>query len=240
MKAFARIPNINFMAQRQVGLWVSLTLTLASIALVLVRGLNLGIDFTGGVLVEVAYPQTVELEEVRRDLAAGGYPNAIAQYFGGSNVVLIRLPPAENANSAQVSTRILETLHADQRQMELRRIDFVGAAVGDELTDQGSTALIIAFIGIFLYIMFRFQWKFSAGAIAALLHDAIMAMGFLRDPNSAPSKTSSAIFTRRSPTISMTTRSSDGPAISSTTACTRLSRKRTTTRGCRKPRPLSA
>ncbi len=179
MKLLARVPKFDFMAQRKVGLLVSLTLTIASVVLVLTRGLNLGIDFTGGVLVEVAYPQTVQLEEVRDDLAAGGYHNAVAQYFGGSNVVLIRLPPAANASSAQVSTRILETLHAEERKVELRRIDFVGAAVGEELTDQGTTALLIAFIGIFLYIMFRFQWKFSAGAIAALVHDALMAVGFL-------------------------------------------------------------
>ena len=179
MKIFARVPNINFMAQRKAGLAISLALTLASLALLFTRGLNLGIDFTGGVLVEVAYPQTVELDQVRRELTEGGYPNAVAQYFGGSRNVLIRLPPAENASSAQVSTRILETLHAEERKVELRRIDFVGAAVGEELTDQGATALLIAFIGIFLYIMFRFQWKFSAGAIAALIHDALMAMGFL-------------------------------------------------------------
>lgn len=179
MKFLARVPNIDFMAQRHIGLAVSLSLTILSLVLIFSRGLNLGIDFTGGVLVEVAYPQTVVLEDVRKDLADAGYHNAVAQYFGGSNVVLIRLPPAQNANSAQVSTRILEALHAEDRKMELRRIDFVGAAVGEELTDQGVTALMIAFIGIFLYIMFRFQWKFSAGAIAALLHDAIMALGFL-------------------------------------------------------------
>jgi preprotein translocase subunit SecF len=179
MKIFARVPNINFMAQRKTGLWVSLVLTLASIILLFTRGLNLGIDFTGGVLVEVAYPQSVELDRVREDLAKGGYPNAVAQYIGGSSQVLIRLPPAENASSAQVSTRVLEALQAEGRGVELRRVEFVGPQVGEELSEQGSLALLFAFIGIFIYIAFRFEWKFSAGAIAALIHDALMAMGFL-------------------------------------------------------------
>lgn len=179
MRIFSEVPNINFMGQRTVGLWASLLLTVGAVAVLWVKGLNLGIDFTGGVLVEVAYPETVELEQVRGDLAKGGYHNAIAQYFGGSNIVLIRLPPAENANSAEVSTRILQTLKAEENSIDLRRIDFVGAVVGEELTDQGTTALLFAFIGIFIYIMFRFQWKFSAGAVIAFTHDALMAAGFL-------------------------------------------------------------
>jgi preprotein translocase subunit SecF len=134
MKIFARVPNINFMAQRKTGLIISLALTIASVVLLATRGLNFGIDFTGGVLVEVAYPQTVELEEVRKDLDAGGYHNAVAQYFGGTANVLIRLPPAENASTAQVSTKVLEALHARERGVELRRIEFVGAQVGEELT----------------------------------------------------------------------------------------------------------
>lgn len=178
MKIFAHIPNINFMAQRKAGLLISLALTLAAIVLLATRGLNLGIDFTGGVLVEVAYPQSVELDEVRKDLAGGGYHNAIAQYFGGTTNLLIRLPP-QNASTAEVSTRVLELLHAQERGVELRRIEFVGPQVGEELTEQGSLALLFAFIGIFIYIAFRFEWKFSAGAIAALIHDALMALGFL-------------------------------------------------------------
>lgn len=179
MKFFARVPNINFMAQRKVGLVVSAVLTVAAIILVLVRGLNLGIDFTGGVLVEVEYPQTVELDQVRTDLAAAGYERAVVQYFGASTAVLIRLPPAENASSAQVSTNILQALHADQSQIQLRRIEFVGPQVGEELANKGGLAMLFAFIGIALYIMFRFEWKFSVGAIAALVHDAVMVLGFM-------------------------------------------------------------
>jgi preprotein translocase subunit SecF len=176
MRFFARVPKINFMAQRKAGLVVSLVLTLAAVVLLATRGLNFGIDFTGGVLVEVVYPQSIELEEVRQRLQTGGYHNAVAQYFGGTANVLIRLPPAENSSSAEVSTQVLEALGAD---VELRRIEFVGPQVGEELAEDGSLALLVAFILIFIYIAFRFEWKFSAGAVAALVHDALMALGFL-------------------------------------------------------------
>jgi len=179
MKIFAKVPNINFMAQRKTGLVVSLVLTLAAVVLLATRGLNFGIDFTGGVLVEVVYPQSVELESVRKHLVSGGYHNAVAQYVGGTTNVLIRLPPAENASSAEVSNRVLEALEAGGGSVELRRIEFVGPQVGEELADQGSLALLIAFVGIGVYIWFRFVWRFSVGAIAALMHDALMALGFL-------------------------------------------------------------
>lgn len=179
MRIFARVPNINFMAQRKTGLWVSSLLSVGVILLVIFRGLNFGIDFTGGVLVEVIYPQTVELDAVRTDLKAGGYPNAIVQYFGGTQNVLIRLAPEGKASSAAISSRVLEALGSEAKGIELRRIEFVGPQVGDELTVNGSLAMIIAFIGIAAYIMFRFEWKFSVGAIAALVHDAMMVVGFL-------------------------------------------------------------
>jgi preprotein translocase subunit SecF len=179
MKFFARVPNIDFMSQRKVGLTASTILTLGAILLVLVRGLNLGIDFTGGVLVEVQYPQTVELDSVRSDLAEAGYERAVVQYFGASTAVLIRLPPAEDASSAQVSTNILHALNAEQNGISLRRIEFVGPQVGDELAEKGGLALLFAFIGIMIYIAFRFEWKFSVGAIAALIHDAVMVLGLL-------------------------------------------------------------
>jgi preprotein translocase subunit SecF len=179
MKFFARVPNINFMAQRKVGLAASALLTLAAIVLVAIRGLNLGIDFTGGVLVEVEFPQTVELDTVRSDLAAAGYERAVVQYFGASDAVLIRLPPAEDASSAQVSTSILQALKTEQNGVSLRRIEFVGPQVGEELAEKGGLALLFAFIGIMIYIAFRFEWKFSVGAIGALVHDAVMVLGYL-------------------------------------------------------------
>lgn len=179
MRMFSGVPNINFMAQRKTGLWVSAIITIASILLVTFRGLNFGIDFTGGVLLEVNYPQAVELDSVRADLAKANYENPVVQFFGTSEDVLIRLPPTAETNSAKVSTAIIDALKTSQPNGELRRIEFVGPQVGDELTRDGSLALLLAFIGIFVYIMFRFEWKFSFGAIAALIHDAIMVLGFL-------------------------------------------------------------
>jgi len=179
MKFFARVPNINFMAQRKVGLVVSTVLTVAAILLVAFRGLNFGIDFTGGVLVEVSYPQSVELDKVRHDLDEAGYERAIVQYFGAASSVLIRLPPNREETSAQVSSHVLEALHAEENGITLRRIEFVGPQIGDELFEKGGLALLFAFMGIAAYIMFRFEWKFSVGAIAAVLHDAVMVLGFL-------------------------------------------------------------
>ena len=180
MRIFSNVPNIDFMAQRKVGLIVSTVLTLAAILLVAIRGLNFGIDFTGGVLVEVSYAESVPLDQVRGDLAKGGYHGAVVQHFGSASTLLIRLPPTEETNSAQVSSRILEALSASEGPApELRRIEFVGPQIGDELTEKGGLALLFAFIGIMIYIAFRFEWKFSVGAIAALIHDAVMVLGFL-------------------------------------------------------------
>ncbi len=179
MRIFAKVPNINFMAQRKTGLIVSSLLSIGVILLLVFRGLNFGIDFTGGVLVEVVYPQGVELDSVRQDLAAGGYHKPTVQYFGGDHDVLIRLAPEDKSSSSEISAHVLQALGADQKGVQLRRIEFVGPQVGDELTVNGSLAMVFAFIGIALYIMFRFEWKFAIGAIAALIHDAVMVLGFL-------------------------------------------------------------
>lgn len=179
MKIFARVPNINFMGQRKKGLWASSILTLIAIGMIAFHGLNFGIDFTGGVLVEVSYPEAVELDEVRANLGEAGYHNATAQYFGGASSVLIRLPPIGEASTAQISDRILEALHSADKGIELRRIEFVGPQIGEELFNDGGLALLFAFIGIAIYIMFRFEWKFSVGAVTAVVHDVLMVLGFL-------------------------------------------------------------
>jgi preprotein translocase subunit SecF len=179
MRIFSKVPNINFMAVRKRGLIASLILTAGALLLLLTRGLNLGIDFTGGVLVEVQYPQTIELEKVRGDLGKAGYEHPVVQYFGGTSDVLIRLPPSKETNQAKISTAILDALGSSTQGIQLRRIEFVGPQVGDELTTNGGLAMLMAFIGIGFYIMFRFEYKFALGAIAALIHDALMVMGFL-------------------------------------------------------------
>ena len=177
MRMFSGVPKIDFMGQRKIGLWVSTILTIASILLVAFRGLNFGIDFTGGVLVEVHYPQAVQLDEVRAKLTTAGYENPVVQFFGTSEDVLIRLPPTAETNSAKVSDSILQALGVAKENQ--RRIEFVGPQVGDELTRDGALALLLAFLGIMAYIALRFEWKFSVGAVAALIHDAVMVLGFL-------------------------------------------------------------
>ncbi|HWU69234.1 MAG TPA: protein translocase subunit SecF [Stenotrophobium sp.] len=179
MRIFSNVPNINFMAQRKTGLWVSGCLTVVVFLLLIFRSLNFGIDFTGGVLVEVMYPQTVELDAVRKDLAASGYKEAVVQYFGGTQDVMIRLAPDRKDSQAAISSQVLQALDAQAKGIKLKRIEFVGPQVGDELTVNGSLAMLFAFIGIMIYIAFRFQWKFGIGAIAALVHDALMVLGFL-------------------------------------------------------------
>ncbi len=188
MRFLSRVPNIDWTGHRKQALILSAVLTIASLSLLFTRGLNYGIDFTGGVLVEVGYEQTVPLDRVRAELKAAGYHEAVAQYFGNTRDVLIRLPPpkdeaagtaAAEQKSSQISSRVLEALHAQQEKVSLRRIDFVGPAIGGELRQKGVLALLAALGGIFLYIMFRFEWKFSVGSIAALTHDMIMTLGYL-------------------------------------------------------------
>ncbi|WP_022978094.1 MULTISPECIES: protein translocase subunit SecF [Nevskia] len=178
MRIFSNVPKFDFMRQRKVGLAVSALLTTASILLVIFRGLNFGIDFTGGVLVEVQFPQSVQLEKVREDLGKGGYEHGIVQYFGGSSTVLIRLPPNQET-SANLSTKVLAAVGAGAEGVQMRRVEFVGPQVGEELSEKGSIAMIVAFGLIAAFIAFRFEWKFAIGAIAALVHDAVMVLGFL-------------------------------------------------------------
>ena len=179
MKIFSNVPSINFMAQRRTGLVLSTLLTLGTILLLIFRGLNFGIDFTGGVLVEVHYQETVELDDVREALSKCGYERAVVQYFGTSQDVLIRLPPAEDKDQAKVSTVILDALNSEADGIDLRRVEFVGPQVGKELTEKGGLAMLFAFLGIMAYIAFRFEWKFSVGCVTALVHDVLMALGFL-------------------------------------------------------------
>ncbi len=179
MRIFSKVPNINFMAQRRTGLVLSTVLTIGTIFLLIFRGLNFGIDFTGGVLVEVHYQETVQLDEVRQALGKAGYDRAVVQFFGTSQDVLIRLPPAEDKDQAKVSTAILDALNSESEGIDLRRVEFVGPQVGKELTEKGGLAMIFAFLGIMAYIAFRFEWKFSVGCVTALIHDVLMALGFL-------------------------------------------------------------
>ena len=179
MEILKKQTKIDFMAQRKLAVIVSAVLLLVSLTSFGLRGLNYGIDFTGGTLIEVGYPDTADLVQLRGDLASAGFPEAVVQYFGTSRDVLVRLAPSEDGNKAELSSTIERVLRqSGGDEMEIRRVEFVGPQVGEELTEQGGLAMLIALGAILIYVAFRFQWKFSVGAVAALFHDVIVTIGF--------------------------------------------------------------
>lgn len=172
--------NIDFLGRRRIAMAVSIALIVLSIILLLTRGLNFGIDFTGGTLVEVGYPDTVELDPIRQQLAAQGFERATVQFFGTSRDVLIRIPPRpDEPDQAALSNQVLRALQTGGPSgVELRRVEFVGPAVGEELREQGGLAMIYALVGILIYIAVRFEWRFAVGSVLALVHDVLITLGF--------------------------------------------------------------
>ena len=179
MRLIKEKTSIDFLSprRRKVALALSLVLVIASFVSLATRGLEFGIDFTGGILLEVGYSEAANLEKIRGDLANAGYNSAQVQGFGAEDVVLVRLPP-QQGDVDEIRARLQQTLHAGDEGTVLRRVEFVSPQVGSELAERGALALIIALMMIFVYVMIRFQWKFSAGAVAALAHDAIVTVGF--------------------------------------------------------------
>lgn len=169
--------NINFMGKRRIAIILSGMLLAISLTALITKGLNFGIDFTGGTLIEVGYPQAVELEPIRAALAASGFDGAQVQHFGSSRDVLVRIAPQADKESAQLSDELVAGLRQQNAGVEMRRIEFVGPQVGEELTEQGALAMIYALIGILIYIMVRFQWRFAPGAVIALVHDVLIIIG---------------------------------------------------------------
>jgi preprotein translocase subunit SecF len=178
MELFNRDSNINFVGHRKIAAVFSGILILTSIILMFVNGLNFGVDFTGGTIVELRYDAPVNLEEVRNILNDSEFAGAVVQNYGSASEVLIRLAPIEELNSSQISTEVTRLLGQSGTSIELRRIEFVGAQVGEELTESGGLAMLFALFGILVYVAIRFQTRFSLGAIAALIHDIIITTGF--------------------------------------------------------------
>jgi preprotein translocase subunit SecF len=180
MKIISKTTRIDFLSttRRRIALSISAVLVVASLVSLATRGLEFGIDFTGGILLEVGYPEAANLEQIRSNLAAEGFDDAQVQRFGRDTDVLVRLPPQAGTEADEVRTRLQTVLQADGTQIELRRVEFVSAQVGSELAERGALAMVIVLLMIFMYVMIRFQWKFSAGAVAALAHDAIVTVGF--------------------------------------------------------------
>jgi len=178
MELFKRQTTIPFMAQRRTALYFSAALLLLAIGSLALRGLNFGIDFTGGTLLEVGYSEAVELAPVRSALATAGYGDAVAQYFGTAQDVLIRIAPREGVSSADLSEAIMKVLREQGAEVEMRRQEYVGPQVGEELANDGGLALLYALIGILIYVAFRFEYRFAVGAVAALVHDVLITLGF--------------------------------------------------------------
>ena len=179
MRLIKEKTSIDFLSptRRKLALLVSVFLVVASFVSLATRGLEFGIDFTGGILLEVGYEEAANLEGIRSDLTNAGYASAQVQRFGAEDVVLVRLPPQEG-DVDEIRARLQNILRADDSNTVLRRVEFVSPQVGSELAERGALAMVVALMMIFLYVMVRFQWKFSAGAVAALAHDAIVTVGF--------------------------------------------------------------
>ena len=199
MEFLKRDTQFDFLGKRRLAGMISLALIALGIASLLVRGLNFGIDFSGGTLVEVSYKNSVTVEKVREQLKSARFDDARVQYFGTSRDILVRLPARSVDNNAAISSDIMETLRlpfletlAESPQgglqqcvselglgeckVQMRRVEFVGPQVGGELTEKGGLAMIYALIGILIYVAWRFEWRFALGAVAALVHDVLITI----------------------------------------------------------------
>lgn len=165
------------MSQRKIAMTFSIVLIVISIASLAIRGLQFGLDFTGGTLLEVAYPTAVELKPIRDQLHNNGFDDAIVQHFGAANEVLVRVAPKEGVSNADISTQLFDLLRTQDSSVENRRVEFVGPQVGEELTETGGIAMLAALVCILVYVALRFEYRFALGSVAALAHDVIVVLG---------------------------------------------------------------
>ena len=178
MEFFHKVTRFPFMNTRKVWYGLSAILIVASLGLVAIRGLNLGVDFTGGVVVETNFAAAPNIDELRGELAKAGVEGAQVQRFGGAQDILVRLPPDPNAKGDQIGAHILEVFGGADKGVKLQRTEVVGPQVGQELFVKGSWALVATLILILIYVLFRFTFKLAMGAIFAVLHDPICVLGF--------------------------------------------------------------
>ncbi|WP_416909216.1 MAG: protein translocase subunit SecF [Polymorphobacter sp.] len=172
--------NIGFLRWRNIAVGLSVVMILASIALVVIRGLNFGVDFAGGLMMEVRFEQEARLDELRSTVNSAGAGSASIQTFGDANTVSIRLPlpPGDEAAVQRVVAQVQDTIRAKSPDASFRRTETVSGKVSGELVNAGAVAILFAMIGISIYIWFRFEWQFGVGALFALLHDVALTMGF--------------------------------------------------------------
>lgn len=177
IKVQAEKVPLKLMQKRYMAVALSGVLFVGSIGALATKGLEFGVDFTGGYLIEVGYDESTKLQPIRDTLAKGGFDDAIVQHFGSSTEVMVRVQPREGLTSAAVSDQVLSLMRQQDSSVELRRVEFVGPQVGEELREDGGLALLFALMAIVVYVALRFQLKFSVGAVLALIHDVIITMG---------------------------------------------------------------
>lgn len=178
MHLFSKETNIDFTGKRRHAAILSGVLLLLSVWSLATQGLNLGIDFTGGTMIEVGYQNKADLSEIRKTMENGGFDNATVQNFGSLNDVLIRLPVVEGQNMSDLSNEVVNVLNANGEELEVRRVEFVGPQVGEELKEDGGLAMIYALIGILIYVALRFEYRFAISSVLALVHDVVLTIGF--------------------------------------------------------------
>ncbi len=178
MQFFKQETRFDFMGGRKIAMAISILMILVSIGALVTKGLNFGLDFTGGTLIEVGYPQAVELPPIRAALEKAGFKDAVVQHFGTAKDVLVRIAPQEGQNANALGDDVLKVLNElSNDEVKMRRQEFVGPQVGDELRDDGGLAMLIALGFILVYVMARFEYRFALGSITALLHDVIITLG---------------------------------------------------------------
>jgi len=178
MQIFKNGTKIDFMGKRKLAMMLSVALMVLAIGAMLTRGLSMGIDFTGGTLIEVGYEADADLPRVREVLAQGGFGDASVQQFGTARDVLIRMQQSDEGGSSKVSDEVFGLLADDvDGKVELRRVEFVGPQVGDELTEDGALAVLVALMAILVYVALRFEWRFAVGSVIALVHDVVFTIG---------------------------------------------------------------
>ncbi len=179
MHLLSKETNINFVGVRKYALAISLLMLIVAVYSIATKGLNFGIDFTGGTMIEIAYPDQADLSAIRDTLQNGGYEDAVVQNFGSTQDVLVRLPVIEGQNMATLSNEVVETLQAQtDTALDVKRVEFVGPQVGEELAEDGGLAMIYALFGILIYVALRFEYRFAISSVIALIHDVVITVGF--------------------------------------------------------------
>ncbi|OZB36945.1 MAG: protein translocase subunit SecF [Halothiobacillus sp. 14-56-357] len=171
--------KFDFFGKRKYAYIISALLLIAAIVSLSTRGINLGLDFTGGVVLEVGYSKAADLDAIRADLKKNDFKEAVVQYFGSSETVMIRLPPAKGQNQNQLADKVLSVLKKQDDSATMRRVEFVGPAVGKELFNSGGLAMIVVLSGLLIFVSLRYQLKMATGAVLTLSHDLIMVFGFI-------------------------------------------------------------